>query len=195
MTIQATCECGYVCKADDQYAGRKAKCPKCGKGVLLPQAEAYQLAKPAALSPPPPPMEFKPAPALDFPVGVGRNESAEDEAASELDRSLFRRHFFAVWCCVWALRIAGWLTIAWAGLIVCGSIAFFLVGVAVSDKNTKAVGPLASLGFVELVFFVLPALFGAFTLACILLAASQLLTALAWSYLRQGLGGAGPIDA
>ncbi len=197
--IQAECVCGHVLKAEDQYAGRKAKCPKCGAGVLLPRPvdETYRLASPpitvaAPIAEALPQIRTAPPPA----PAIEDREDEEESESSTLDRSQFRRHFFAVWCGQWALRIMGWALIAWCGFVVFLAGFFWLVALLGSAKEKgPKLGPMASLGIFEVFFIILPTMLGTLTVACLLLAGSQLLTALSWSYIRQGLGGAGPIES
>lgn len=49
MLIKFTCRCGHVMQADQQHAGRKANCPKCGIAVLIPisgQSDTRRYARP-----------------------------------------------------------------------------------------------------------------------------------------------------
>lgn len=50
--ISVTCECGKVLRTKDEYAGKKAACPKCGAAVRLPELAAVAAAAP-------PSVEFK----------------------------------------------------------------------------------------------------------------------------------------
>jgi hypothetical protein len=38
MAISFSCECGKFIKVRDEYAGKRAKCPACGKNTLIPEA-------------------------------------------------------------------------------------------------------------------------------------------------------------
>ena len=38
MTIEITCECGKRLRTKDEHAGKRVKCPACGRPLLLPQA-------------------------------------------------------------------------------------------------------------------------------------------------------------
>jgi prepilin-type processing-associated H-X9-DG protein len=49
MSITFTCECGQEMQAQDEHAGRRTRCPKCGRDTLIPSVES---APPPA--PPPP---------------------------------------------------------------------------------------------------------------------------------------------
>ena len=39
MTIRFACSNGHLLQAKDRYAGRIAKCPRCGKSVRVPQPQ------------------------------------------------------------------------------------------------------------------------------------------------------------
>ncbi len=54
MAITFSCECGKQMTAKDEFAGRKIKCPKCGKVVRIPaQAADEEEESPQTLRPPP----------------------------------------------------------------------------------------------------------------------------------------------
>ena len=36
MAIEVSCECGKRLRARDELAGRKARCPGCGKSIVVP---------------------------------------------------------------------------------------------------------------------------------------------------------------
>src|SRR5262249_32768426 len=45
MPITFTCDCGKSLQAEDQYAGRKTRCPACGRELPIPgRADAVQAA-------------------------------------------------------------------------------------------------------------------------------------------------------
>jgi hypothetical protein len=57
MPISMTCECGRQLLAKDEYAGRRTRCPDCGRELLIPAA--------GGMAPPPPGgggLEFEPGP-------------------------------------------------------------------------------------------------------------------------------------
>ncbi|MCX5659064.1 MAG: hypothetical protein NTW19_04990 [Planctomycetota bacterium] len=86
MSISVPCSCGKKLAAPDNLAGKKAKCPGCGKVLQIPAAggvgraatpSATSSAKPAA----PPRSTAAPAPPpaidLDVPAGLAADEPAE----------------------------------------------------------------------------------------------------------------------
>lgn len=44
MPIKATCECGKSVAAPDQFAGKRVKCPGCGKAIVVPRPAAKHAA-------------------------------------------------------------------------------------------------------------------------------------------------------
>lgn len=80
MPILISCpSCGAKSKAPDQLAGKKAKCPKCGKGVPVPGSAAPAASKPptpsakspapaAAAAAPKPQPKASPASAVELPL-------------------------------------------------------------------------------------------------------------------------------
>lgn len=46
MSIQLTCDCGKRLKAPDELAGKKAKCPSCGRAITVPAEVAAPEASP-----------------------------------------------------------------------------------------------------------------------------------------------------
>jgi len=65
MPIRVPCDCGKVLTAPDNLAGKRAKCPGCGKALRVPaEAGAEAVAVPKATAPkaaPPPPSVTRPA--------------------------------------------------------------------------------------------------------------------------------------
>ncbi len=59
MAIRVVCECGQVSKAPDSAAGKKGRCPTCGRTFLIGGGQASRAAPAAAPAPasPPPPAE------------------------------------------------------------------------------------------------------------------------------------------
>lgn len=71
MPISFSCECGKAMKVKDEYAGKRAKCPACGQGVVVPDA-AYEVEQPAV---------FTSSPALDrIDLGLDRADPPDGEA-------------------------------------------------------------------------------------------------------------------
>ena len=87
MAIVVSCDCGKSFSAHEKYAGKKGKCPSCGKVLAVPALppppppppaeeqfpdESYALTDlEAAVPPPPPPMEYtNPIPAARMPTTV-----------------------------------------------------------------------------------------------------------------------------
>src|SRR5437588_3611300 len=56
MSIVVSCDCGKRLRARDEDAGKRAKCPGCGKTLVVPQKESdsdlYDLSEPAPTLPP-----------------------------------------------------------------------------------------------------------------------------------------------
>lgn len=212
--IVAQCQCGKELKADDKYAGKTATCPRCRRPVLLPELETV----PATAQPAFPTftndesetdVEFPALPSLPR-----RSAAAAPTAESpvEHERSAadlpppgsFRKHFFATWWCSWVLRVLGLLGIVWSVVLL------IIMGVsmmaAMSEPTPKPRPARNAGGFAEPDFSRFapspwavaatgtPLVLGAFTIGCIFLAASELLTALAWSYLKSGIRGRGLLE-
>ncbi|HUQ71625.1 MAG TPA: hypothetical protein VM165_19005 [Planctomycetaceae bacterium] len=208
MTISVTCQCGTILEAEDQHAGRKGRCSKCGAKLTLPQPvkpardpevtfaeykptiadDTYRLGD---HQPIPEPRPFFPPPTAPAPTPPAPPEFSDDGGRSdelELDSGAFRRHFFAVWWCHWVLRIMGLLIL---GLWAAGLALAIVLGVVVliQSKDAMTLGGMAALAMVWVPGFLLSV-----TTGFCLLAAAELLTAASWNYLRRGIGGLGPID-
>lgn len=217
MTVSAFCSCGFLLRAEDQYAGKKARCPKCGKGVRLP-AESDE----AAARSPSPSMNFATwqpvtaeAPPKPF-ASIGTESPASAEASqrdatpstktessvdlaevielgSHQENVDFRQRFFGVFVCRMAFRIVG---ILWVGLTVTAAIGFLLlmlfslIYIAVNDgfdATKRAVVVQLMTGLLFSGWCIL-----SFVCACGLLAMSELLHAAGWWFYRQRIGGLGP---
>src|SRR4051794_8802593 len=46
MAIRVQCECGRQLQARDEYAGRRTRCPDCGRELLIPELETEEYAPP-----------------------------------------------------------------------------------------------------------------------------------------------------
>jgi prepilin-type processing-associated H-X9-DG protein len=51
VAILVTCECGQQFQTRDENAGRRAKCPECGRELVIPKPEAYPGSEFAGLDP------------------------------------------------------------------------------------------------------------------------------------------------
>src|SRR5437588_9164085 len=73
MSIRVTCECGKELRVKDEYAGKRGKCPSCGKILQIPQPEAdvFDL-KDDAPAPPPRVAAPIPKPALAARVAIAK---------------------------------------------------------------------------------------------------------------------------
>src|SRR6516225_7069154 len=46
MTIAFSCECGQQLQAKEEHAGRRTRCPKCGRDVMIPSIETAPAPEP-----------------------------------------------------------------------------------------------------------------------------------------------------
>src|SRR5262249_38147014 len=99
MPIAFACSCGEPLEADDQYAGRTTKCPRCGRELVLPAS------------------------------GVGRQQVRRDDAFDEtsqvLDTAPKRASGKAVASLVLALVAGG---VALAGSLAGGLTSWSMLG-------------------------------------------------------------------
>ena len=63
MSIRIKCKCGKILSARDEYAGRRARCPKCKASFILPATAARTVAAPPVTSHGPGQPSPQPAPA------------------------------------------------------------------------------------------------------------------------------------
>jgi predicted RNA-binding Zn-ribbon protein involved in translation (DUF1610 family) len=83
MSISFVCPCGKKLKVDEEYAGRKGKCPACGQSLIVPAAGSgrqpgpgHSPPPPAAVSSPPPRAEAESSKA-GFPVKPGYHKGGK----------------------------------------------------------------------------------------------------------------------
>jgi hypothetical protein len=125
MAIFLLCSCEHKIKVRDELAGRKVKCPECGKVIVVPELEDDEAPRRKR----PPPLEEdddaprkKPQPALDNdaddgpPVKKGKSIFSKD--VNELDRA-FNNFDIA------RFTLIGWLLFVVAFAV--GMLCFFVV--------------------------------------------------------------------
>src|SRR5712691_9972806 len=77
MTIRITCPCGKQLQARDDYAGKRVKCPTCGKTLAVPGGGDGAAAEALTTKPDP----AKKAAAIHFACACGRQLQARPELA------------------------------------------------------------------------------------------------------------------
>ena len=88
MSIHIVCVCGKKLVAKDEQAGMRAKCPTCGKAVLVPQPPAPPMASaregPPATSPPAPQALYENQPLAHWFDLLRDNDPAQRRKAAEV---------------------------------------------------------------------------------------------------------------
>ena len=89
MPIRFRCKCGKIVKVEEQYAGRRAKCPNCGAQLVVPSAStAPEAGGPNAKPRPSTQPAQPPAPELELEsesLGPGGKMDDTVEEAKELE--------------------------------------------------------------------------------------------------------------
>jgi hypothetical protein len=146
MPIQFECNCGKRLQAKDEHAGKRTKCPACGKTLVIgaapaptmPLVDPVAFSKPSPAVPPPPPlpgqapMAFAPPPMFApqspyQPYGMGygtadqspsplSEEQLNDLKATELLRRRIRHA--AIWFRIQYLITLIFLILATAGMVI-----------------------------------------------------------------------------
>jgi len=76
MPIRFRCKCGKGLKVADSFAGKRAKCPKCGIVLVVPRKTVKPAAEPKSAPPPPPSPKTPPPPEprADIPISASELE-------------------------------------------------------------------------------------------------------------------------
>ncbi|KPJ57728.1 MAG: hypothetical protein AMS16_00925 [Planctomycetes bacterium DG_58] len=84
MPIVVTCECGKVLKVPEEHAGKRGKCPGCGKVITIPTAESQAPPSPERVAPAPP--EAQPTPEAPAPEEKAPPAPPPTDTASAIQR-------------------------------------------------------------------------------------------------------------
>lgn len=221
MTVSALCDCGHLLRAEDQYAGKKARCPKCSQVVRLPLASdeaaerspsqsmnfaSWQTATPetsstpssqfaqisaAKAAAPPQPSSIGATPGR-VPVEIDEDAGAPGDLPNA-DAADFRKRFFGVYVCQLAFRIMAALWISISIIAEAGMIVLmaFSLIMIATNKGLDAAQSAAVVQLMAAAVFTAWCV-AAFIIGCWLLAMSELLHAAGWWLYRQRIGGLGP---
>ncbi len=113
MTIYLQCECGARLNARDEFAGRRAECPSCGRTIQVAKAAARQPDEEAVAG------SGSPVPSLPIEIREFLDPPASKKARRGEKRRVFRRMLEAMLdprSIQWMLMLGGGLSVL--GLIV-----------------------------------------------------------------------------
>lgn len=85
MSLLINCACGQKLNVRDEYAGKKVKCPKCGKVLTAPEEEPVELVMAEEDKPPPGPAKSSASAAWDKKKPTTKRKKKRDEEEARAD--------------------------------------------------------------------------------------------------------------